>query len=141
MASFPFVQLPAALVLLRVTVACLFMAHAVVRLANGSIPQFGEFLSNRGLPLGVPLVWTITAWELAGSVALIANQWVRGVTAGFMVLLLAGIALIHAPRGWFVGEHGTGGSEYSVALLAALVVIAAADRPVLGVMRSPAQNT
>jgi putative oxidoreductase len=141
MDPFPFLRLPAALALLRVTVAGLFMAHSVVRLANESIPQFGDFLSSRGLPFGVPLVWAITIWELGGGMALIANRWVQGVTAGFMILLLVGIALIHAPLGWFVGEHGTGGSEYSVALLAALVVIAAADRPVLGVMRSTPEST
>ena len=28
---------------------------------------------------------------------------------------------------WFVGEHGVGGSEYSVALLAMLLAIAAHD--------------
>jgi putative oxidoreductase len=47
---------------------------------------------------------------------------------GFGVILLVGIALIHRHLGWFVGEHGTGGSEYSVSLLLALLVIAAADR-------------
>ena len=32
------------------------------------------------------------------------------------------IWLIHRHNGWFVGEHGVGGSEYSVALLAMLLV-------------------
>ena len=43
------------------------------------------------------------------------------------VIVAVGIALIHRHNGWFVGEHGTGGSEYSVALLAMLLVIAAHD--------------
>ena len=51
----------------------------------------------------------------------------RYMAAGFGVILLSGIVLIHRHLGWFVGEHGTGGSEYSVALLLALLVIASAD--------------
>jgi putative oxidoreductase len=42
-------------------------------------------------------------------------------------IALGGIVIIHAQLGWFVGEHGTGGSEYSVCLLLCLLVIAAAD--------------
>jgi putative oxidoreductase len=30
--------------------------------------------------------------------------------------------------GWFVGEHGVGGMEYSLCLLVALIAIAAHDR-------------
>jgi putative oxidoreductase len=43
-------------------------------------------------------------------------------------IVAGGIVLIHARLGWFVGEHGTGGSEYSVALLVLLLLIAAQDR-------------
>ncbi len=135
MSSFPFLRLPAALVILRVTVALLFMAHAAVRIANGTIPQFGAFLSQKGIPFGVPAVWAITAFELGGGSLLIANRLVQPVAAGFMTILIMGIVLIHAQLGWFVGEHGTGGSEYSVALLAALVVISSAERYELGLAR------
>lgn len=52
----------------------------------------------------------------------------RWLATGFIGMLLVGIGLIHWRNGWFVGEHGTGGSEYSVVLIGSLVVIAAADR-------------
>ncbi|MCU0646409.1 MAG: hypothetical protein MUF00_00320, partial [Gemmatimonadaceae bacterium] len=51
----PWPSLPHALLLLRVTVAGLFLAHAVVRVLHGTIPQFGAFLSRAGLPAAVPL--------------------------------------------------------------------------------------
>ena len=38
-----------------------------------------------------------------------------------------GIVLIHRHFGWFVGEHGTGGSEYSVALIVLLLIVIADD--------------
>ena len=52
---------------------------------------------------------------------------VRWAASGLAVIVATGIWLIHRHNGWFVGEHGTGGSEYSVALLAMLLVIAADD--------------
>jgi putative oxidoreductase len=45
-----------------------------------------------------------------------------------MLISGTGIVLIHAQKGWFVGEHGTGGVEYSIVLFVACVVLAAADR-------------
>jgi putative oxidoreductase len=37
--------------------------------------------------------------------------------------------LIHAHNGWFVGEHGAGGVEYSLSLSSALLVLIAASTP------------
>jgi len=56
-------------------------------------------------------------------------MYTRLLAAGFIILLLVGIVLIHASLGWFVGEHGTGGCEYSFILIVALLVIAAEKRP------------
>jgi putative oxidoreductase len=122
-------SLPVALTLLRVTVAGLFFAHAAVRVANGTLPQFGAFLESKGLPFGIAWVWAITVYELVAGLLLAIGYRARWLAAGFFGIAAVGIVLIHRHLGWFVGEHGTGGSEYSVALMAALVVIAAADRP------------
>jgi putative oxidoreductase len=49
----------------------------------------------------------------------------------FVLQLLTGIVLVHARFGWFVVGPHTGGMEYSVLLIAALLVVAsdALDRP------------
>jgi putative oxidoreductase len=52
---------------------------------------------------------------------------VRWAASGLALIAAVGILLIHWKNGWFVGEHGVGGSEYSIALLAMLLVIAAHD--------------
>ena len=70
-------------------------------------------------------MWGITAFELVGGVLLALGYYVRVLAAAFIGLLLVGIGLIHASFGWFVGEHGTGGSEYSVILIVIFVVLAA----------------
>ncbi|HZX28455.1 MAG TPA: DoxX family protein [Telluria sp.] len=120
--------LAGSLVLLRVTVALLFMAHAGVRVLNGSVPQFAHFLGERGWPLTTAIVWAITAFELAGGVLLILGRLTQWVVAGYFFIAGMGIVIIHFQNGWFVGEHGVGGMEYSVLLMVALVVIAAAQR-------------
>ena len=58
---------------------------------------------------------------------MIVGIGVRCMAAALGSIALGGIIIIHAKLGWFVGEHGTGGSEYSVCLLLCLLVIASAD--------------
>lgn len=127
MSRYPFVTLPHALIVARVATALFFMAHAIVRIANGTIPRFGLFMESLGFPAGELVVWAITATELVAGGMLILGVKVRCAAAPLFAIATTGIVLIHASRGWFVGEHGTGGSEYSVALMTLLLVIAAAD--------------
>ncbi len=128
MTAFPYLRLPQALVLLRVFTAVMFIAHAAVRVANGTIPRFAGFLEERGFVHGMAVVWAITVVELAGGALMIMNKYTRWAAAGFMCICVGGIVIIHAAKGWFVGEHGQGGVEYSLILLAACIVIAAADK-------------
>ena len=128
MKAYPFISLAQALMLVRIVTALLFMAHAAVRIANGTIPQFGKFMASVGFPAGEAVVWTITIVELIAGTLLILNRYVRVAATALFAIAATGIVLIHRHLGWFVGEHGTGGSEYSVALMVLLVVIAAADR-------------
>ena len=126
--SYSFLSLPAALVLLRVTVAGIFLAHAGVRVATGTIARFGGFLENKGFIYGNAIVWTITAFELIGGALMAAGYFTRWIATGFILMLIAGIFIIHIHEGWFNGEFGTGGCEYSVTLIAALIVIVAAGK-------------
>lgn len=125
MKNFPFLTLKQALIVLRISTACMFLAHASVRLFNGTIDRFGGFLNTKGLVFGTPIVWGITVFEIVGGILLALGYFKRELSAGFIAMLLVGIVLIHASLGWFVGEHGSGGSEYSFILIIALIVIAA----------------
>ncbi|RTY94918.1 DoxX family protein [Flavobacterium sp. GT3R68] len=127
MKKFPFITLNNALVLLRVVVAILFIAHAVVHISNGTINQFAGFLAEKGFIMSTATVWAITLFEIMGGLTMLLGYFTKWIALGFILMLLIGIAIIHAQLGWFVGEHGTGGMEYSVALIFALIVIAAAD--------------
>ena len=126
--AFPFVSQTAAFALLRIVTATLFVAHAIVRITLGTIPQFAVFMESVGFPNGVAWVWAITLAEIVSAALLIANRFVRVAATILFIIAGTGIFLIHRHQGWFVGEHGTGGSEYSVSLMVALIVIAANDR-------------
>ncbi|MBL8310739.1 MAG: DoxX family protein [Burkholderiales bacterium] len=126
--EFPYLSLHTAMQTLRVTIALLFMAHAGVRVANGSIAQFASFLEARGWPGSLLIVLAVTVWELVAGVLLILNRYLGLACGGLALIAFMGIVIIHARQGWFVGEHGTGGVEYSISLLAALLVVAAYDR-------------
>lgn len=125
--AFPWWPLDDALRLLRIVTALLFIAHAAMRFVNGTIPQFGVFMESQGFPHGQAWVLAITFYELGAGSLLILNRGVRWAASGLAVIVAVGIVLIHRHNGWFVGEHGVGGSEYSVALLAMLLVVAADD--------------
>ena len=127
MKKFPFISFPQTLILLRVAIAIMFMAHAGVRVANGTIPRFAEFMNEKGFIFGLAVVWAITLFELIGGTLLIMGKYTQWVAAGFMAISGGGIVIIHAAKGWFVGEHGTGGVEYSIVLFVSCVVIAASQ--------------
>ena len=116
-----------ALLVLRIGTPLLFLAHAVTRVALDTIPQFALYLGRLGFPAPTLVVWAITVTEAVAGVLLLMGRHVRWACAALASIAAGGIVLIHARLGWFVGEHGTGGSEYSVCLLMCLLVLAAAD--------------
>ena len=136
--GYPWWPLADALRLLRIVTALLFMAHASMRFVYGSIPQFAWAMEHvHGFSHGERWVLAITAYELTAGTLLLLNRGVRWAASGLAVIVSVGIYLIHRHNGWFVGEHGTGGSEYSVALLAMLLVLAAWDADAVRSRRTP----
>lgn len=125
---FPFINLQQSLLLLRISLAGIFMAHAIVRISGGTIERFSDFLSAKGFPLAMGIVWLITVYEIVGGLLILLGKFLRWLSLGFILLLLIGIVIIHASNGWFVGEHGSGGIEYSFILIIGFIVIAAADK-------------
>lgn len=112
----------AGLLVLRVVVAVLILIHGLFRAFSGGVDPFGQFLSAVGFPLGTPIAWTITVIEIAGSVVLAAGFRVGLISLYFAAELTMGIVLVHLREGWFVVGGGRNGMEYSVLLIAVLVV-------------------
>lgn len=129
MTEFPYLSVEHSLVIFRLTLAGLFMAHAVMRFFEPHYFQsFGDFLALRSVPFAHALPYIATTIEIVGGVLLIFNKFARWVALGFFGISAGGIIIIHATLGWFVGEWGEGGCEYSVALCVMCLLMAAIDR-------------
>ena len=126
-----------ALAVVRVVVAGLLIIHGVARISYGIVDDFGGFLTGVGFPLGTILAWTVTVVEILGGALLALNRWARVLAIWFSIQLAAGIALVHAPEGWFVVGAGRNGVEYSILLIACLLAIAFAAGPAQGEVGGP----
>jgi len=116
-----------ALVFIRVVLAAVMFIHGAVRISDGTVGGFGEFLGSQGFPLGFYLAWGITLFELVGSVLLAVGFYAWIIALIFAVQLAVGIALVHYKEGWFVVGHGRNGMEFSAVLIASLLAVAYAN--------------
>lgn len=113
--------------LLRWTLAGLIAAHGWARLIGGGVQPFGNWLSGQGIPLGLVVAGSITAFEIVGTLLLVARRWVWPLSLVFAAIYLVGIFMVHAKAGWFVVGLGRNGVEYSVLLIVALLCVGLQD--------------
>lgn len=112
-----------AIIILRVVMGIIFVTHGIARLYHGSVPDFGNYLNSQGLMIGVPLAWIITIGELVSGSLLAVGIKVRYCAAFHGLIIASGLLMVHLPNGWFVVGHGSGGVEYSVLILAVVLVL------------------
>ena len=109
--------------LIGIGVGVLLALHGLARIYLGIVDEFGEFLQTWDIPFAAYLAWGITILEVLGGAALVAGKFVVLVSLCFIAELIAGIALVHWPEGWFVVGAGRNGMEYSALLVLCLVVL------------------
>jgi putative oxidoreductase len=109
--------------LIRVSVALLLAAHGWARLFAGGVVPFGDWLNSLGFPGGFWIAVAITGFEILGTAFLALDVFTVPVSLFYVVQLLAGIVLVHAPAGWFVVGLSRNGAEYSVLLVLCLVTV------------------
>ena len=108
---------PYGVLVLRVALGAMFIAHAYLKYAVFTLPGFEGFLAKVGLP--TVLAWPIILAETAGGIAIVAGFYSRLVSLALLPVLLGAI-VIHAPNGWLF-TASNGGWEYPAFLaLAAL---------------------
>jgi putative oxidoreductase len=110
--------------LLRLTVAALLCVHGATRVYHRDVGALGHFLASQHVPFAHVVAWVLSLIEVGGTIALAAGFLVIPLCLWFAAELTVGIVMVHARAGWFVVGGGTGGMEYSVLLIAALVSIA-----------------
>ncbi|HEV2610198.1 MAG TPA: DoxX family protein [Noviherbaspirillum sp.] len=109
---------PYAATLLRLSLATMWITHALLKLLVFTIAGFEGYLASQGMPtfIAVPVV----ALEIAGGI-LIALGFHGRIASLALLPILAGATLAHAANGW-VFSNANGGWEYPVFLIAMSLV-------------------
>lgn len=109
--------------LLRFAIAVILLMHAVPSIVSGDVNAFGnEYLREQGFgAMGLPLAWLIKISHLAGAILLLANRWILPTALVTIVILIAGIWMVHLPHGWYVVGGGSNGVEFNFLLIFALL--------------------
>jgi len=111
---------PYAIVLLRLCLGAMFIAHAMLKVRVFTIPGTVKYFESLGLP-GFFAYITIAA-ELGGAAALILGIWPRYVALLLVPLMLGTIVTVHGKNGWLF-TNKDGGWEYPAFWSAALVAV------------------
>lgn len=124
------------LLLLRLSLGLMYLAHAGLKLFVFTLPGTAQFFAGQGLPGA--LAYAVFAAEPVGGAALLLGLYPRQVALGLVPILL-GAAWVHAPNGWVFTAPG-GGWEYPAFLAAVSVVLWLAGDGV-GALRRSARLT
>jgi putative oxidoreductase len=111
--------------LLRLSVAIILLIHSVPGMFNDGVNDFGNLYLNKiGFdPIGLPLAWAIKLSHVGTAFCLLFEKYVKPASIITILILVAGIIMVHLPNGWFVVGGGRNGIEYNVLLIAVLITI------------------
>lgn len=111
---------PWAILLLRVCLAALFLAHAMLKLRVFTIAGTVAYFKSLGLPGG--LAYVTIATELAGAAALLFGIWPRYAALILVPLIVGTIVTVHGKKGWLF-SNTDGGWEFPAFWAAALFAV------------------
>ena len=111
---------PYAVLLLRLCLGAMFIAHALLKWRVFTIPGTIAYFQSLGLPGWFAYV-TIAA-ELAGAACLIVGLYPRYVALLLVPLMLGTVVKVHGENGWLF-TNKDGGWEYPAFWAAALLAV------------------
>ncbi|MBC7937056.1 MAG: DoxX family protein [Rhizobacter sp.] len=113
------------LFLLRLAAAIILPMHAIPSITSGPVNGFGnEYLRAEGFDaLGLPPAWATKLSHIAAAICLLANKFIKPAAIITLVILIAGILMIHGKEGWFVVGGGRNGAEFNFLLVFALLTL------------------
>jgi len=111
--------------LLRFAVAVILIMHSVPGMFNNGINEFGKFYLNEvGFsPVGVPLAWAIKLSHVICAALFLLNKYIKPACMVTILILIAGIFMVHLKEGWFVVGGGRNGVEFNFLLIFVLLAI------------------
>lgn len=111
---------PYAVLLLRLCLGAMFIAHAMLKINVFTIPGTVKYFQSLGLPGAFAYV-TIAA-ELGGAACLVLGLYPRYVALLLVPLMLGTIVMEHGKHGWLFSNKG-GGWEYPAFWSASLLAV------------------
>ena len=111
-----------ALLILRLAVAAVFIAHGYMKLFVMGHEAVTGFFASVGIPVASLLAWFIAVLEFAGGFALAVGIFTRTLGLLFVFDMLVAIALVVFPKG-FVGGYEL---EFLLAAASACLALAGA---------------
>lgn len=119
-----FISLRHALIILRIMIGIIMMAHGFQRLYYGTVGEFGAWLNSKGFMVGPGIAWFITVYELVAGLVLAIGYFKKWISLSWMIVIISGIIMVHFQYGWYVVGPSSGGMEYSFLILVCLIVLA-----------------
>ncbi|WP_166020253.1 DoxX family protein [Streptomyces chilikensis] len=111
-----------ALLVTRVAVGAVFLAHGWQKLFTNGIDGSAAFFDQAGVPAATASAWFAAVVELAGGAALILGLAVPVAGVLLLVDMIGAFVFVHAGNGLFVDA---GGYEFVLVLGAASLALAA----------------
>ncbi|MDO4927511.1 MAG: DoxX family protein [Corynebacterium sp.] len=115
----PFIR-DAALLLLRLILGAVFIAHGLQKFIIHGIDDTAQQFSSWGIPQPRLFVWFAGLGEVVGGAMLIIGLLTTLAAGVLAVEMIAAIVMVHLPNGVFVAD---GGVEYALVLLISLLMI------------------
>lgn len=110
----------AALLIFRVVLGIIFVAHGWEKLFISGITQTTGQFSAWGVPQPTLSVWIAAVAELLGGAFLVVGLLTTFVAGALALLITAAIYFVHLGTGFFVADNGV---EFPLLIIASLMII------------------
>jgi putative oxidoreductase len=109
--------------LLRFPVAVILLMHSIPVMFNNGVNDFGNlYLNEIGFaPFGLLIAWLIKLSHVFAALCILSNKYIKPASVITIIILIAGIILIHFKDGWFVVGNGRNGVEFNFLLIFVLL--------------------
>jgi putative oxidoreductase len=117
-------------IILRITLFVILIMHSIPGMIDGGVNAFGtHYLNEVGFaPAGVPLAWAIKLSHVACAVLLLINRYINVAAIITIIILIAGIVMVHFKEGWYVVGGGRNGYEFNLLLISVLLYLMVRSR-------------
>lgn len=104
---------------LRFAIAVILAFHSIPSFFTMDVIQFGQnYLGQQGFGMmGVPIAISIKMIHLLAIFGLLFNKFLTPLSILNIVILIAGIIMIHWDEGWYVVGGGRNGMEFNFLLI------------------------